>query len=95
MGGKWRVNYRTTSSSGGAGEKILFLRVNGSDVLTSAVNRQDSSRGTLQGSIILSLAAADYIEATVFQNVGASMLFGSTTSDSGFMSSFEIEYLGA
>jgi hypothetical protein len=93
-GGKWRAIYKASYGAGGVGEKILFLNVNGADVLGSAVNRQDTPRGTLHGTMTLTLAAGDIVEARVFHATGAALNFGNTSADSGFMNWFEIEYLG-
>jgi len=62
--------YRVTCNAGGAaGIAELSIKVNGVEVINTALDRSDGAQGA--NSVILSLSADDYIEFTIKNNHGS------------------------
>jgi len=91
--GKYSLNFSAAFGNNSTGARLCKLQKNGSDILlgqwTSATNGHDS---IINGSGVLNLTAADYIEMQVFQDSGAARdLYGINYNGTFIMAT----YLGA
>jgi hypothetical protein len=91
--GKYSFNFSAAFGNNSTGARLCKLQKNGSDILlgqwTSATNGHDSN---INGSGVLNLTAADYIEMQVFQDSGGARdLYGVGSVGTYIMAT----YLGA
>jgi hypothetical protein len=89
-GGKYQINFTSSwDTSPSATRCVNYIKKNGTTIHQNEVNKGASESGATTAAIY-DLAAADYIEAFVFQNGGSTLSFLATVQ-----TNFSVVYLGA
>lgn len=92
-GGKYQINYNVNWDANATGSRQAIVYLNNTTVISLVeTDNAGAGRGVgLSGSLIYSLAAADYIQVLVFQNSGGAL----DCLSGGNPTTFSISYLGA
>ena len=88
--GKYQINANVNFAGNATGDRELYIYVNNSAYYCYNVQKGTSSLNSLQNSLIVNLAAADYIEIKVWQDSG-----GALNVLSDYNCNFSVGYLGA
>jgi hypothetical protein len=91
--GKYQINYNVNWDANGTGSRQAIVYLNNATVISLVeTDNAGASRGIgIGGSLIYSLAEADYIQVLVFQNSGGAL----DCLSGGNPTTFSISYLGA
>jgi hypothetical protein len=88
--GKYQINASVNFAGNATGDREIYIYRNNTDYYTYIVTKGTSTLNNLQSSIIVNLAAGDYLEIKVWQDSG-----GALNLLSDFNCNFSVGYLGA
>jgi hypothetical protein len=92
LGGKYLVNTQWAFDQNATGQRVGYIRTNGSGITNLQVEQGGAvGQQNVGYSIVLSLNAGDYIELQAYQDCGAAL---NVLGTAGFYTFFQITYLG-